>query len=168
MNVGFWQSLSDAMGYWPWAVIVPLYVYAQLRGDLGSRGMAGVLVLAALLGTLLAAGWPTGQISGVRLLGLDTLLLAVQFVICVRSARFFPIVIVAAQLLVVIAEAISAAGFAGRYATLQALFAVLSIAQMLALITGLVRHRSRRPLWRTRKRLKNAPAELAPRVNDVR
>ncbi len=156
------------MGYWPWALIAPLYVYAQLRGDIGARGMAGVLVIAALFGTLLAAGWPAGQISGVRLLGLDTLLLAVQFVICVRSVRLFPIVIVAAQLLVVMAEAIASAGLAGQYPTLQTLFAVLSIAQMLALITGLVRHRSRRPLWRNRKRLKNAPAELAPRVNDAR
>lgn len=168
MSVGFWQSAVDAWGYWSWALIVPLYVYSQLRGDSSARGFASLLAIAALLGTLLESASPASLQIGPARVGCDALLLAGHVVICARSRWLYPILIAAGQLLVVLVEAFAAAGFAAHPAALLFLFEALAVMQFSAFGLGLVRHRSRRPFWPVRTRRENASAELAPRANDAR
>lgn len=168
MSVGFWQSVVSAWGYWPWTIIVPLYLYSQLRGDSSARGLAGLLAIAALLGTLLASASPGPKLVGRDQLGLDTLILVAQVVVCIRSRWLYPIVIAAGQLLIVLVEMFAATGFAAHPAPLEILFAVLAFMQFSAFGLGLALHRSRRPLWRVRAHRENATADLVPRANDAR
>lgn len=168
MSAGFWQSVISVWGYWPWTLIAPLYLYAQLRGDSSARGLAGLLAIAALLGTLLASASRGPMLVGRNQLGLDTLLLAAQVLISIRSRWLYPIVIAAGQLLVVLVEVFAATGFAAHVGPLDVLFAMLVLMQFSAFGVGLALHRSRRPLWRVRAHRENATADLVPRANDAR
>lgn len=168
MSAGFWQSVISAWGYWPWTLIAPLYVYAQLRGDSSARSLAGVLAIAALLGTLFASASLGPSQVRTDQLGLDAVLLAALVLSCIRSRWLYPIVIAAGQLLIVLVEVFAAAGFAAHGGPLEILIAVLALMQFAAFGLGLALHRSRRPLWRVRAQREIASAELAPRANDAR
>ncbi|MFM5918339.1 MAG: hypothetical protein ACKOOL_12525 [Novosphingobium sp.] len=168
MNSASWQIISNALGLWPWAIIAPLYLYVQLRGDGTARAFGAILAVALLLGTVLPPrGISPSGVADVRL-GVDALFLAVQYVFCLRSRWNYPLLITAAQLLVVLVESITATSLAGRPATDSVLLFGLTAIQFAAFLYGVVVHRNRRPLWQARRRAENASSDLAPRANGAR
>jgi hypothetical protein len=168
MNFAVWEIVAGSWSFWPIAAIVPLYLYAQLRGDASSRAYASALAGAALLGTLLAAAAPDALRLARTLVGFDALWLVVHVVLCLRSKWLYPIVIAAAQLLVVLIEGFGAAGLARHQSSATVLFSGLAFIQLVAFASGLIAHRSRRPFWRVRGRPQNPSSDLAPRANGAR
>ncbi|MFM5895016.1 MAG: hypothetical protein ACKOQM_11400 [Novosphingobium sp.] len=150
------------------ALIAPLYLYAQLRGDSSARAYAGALAIAALLGWLPAAAPSDPLWIDRNLLSLDALLLGVQIVICLRSPRLYPIAIAAAQLLAVLVECFAAAKLAEHQAAAAYLLTGLALLQLVIFVCGLIAHRSRRPFWRVRGRPEKPSSDLAPRANGAR
>ena len=143
--MALWHTLHDLSGIWGLMLLCPLYLFALLRGDPAGRAFAHVLAAGALLGTMLAtveAG--SGRLSGDGQLGLDTLLLAAQVVLCLRSPRLYPMAIAAAQLLIVLAAAVAGAGLIGQPATAQWLGGLPGAIQLAVFTYGMVTHRTRR------------------------
>lgn len=171
MIAAVWQILFDTLGAWPWAAVAPCYALAQLRGDVRGRGLTSLLAITAAVSFLMttaAAPVHSAMTDNQARLGLDTLFLAVLVVISLRSVRFYPIIIAAAQLLGVMLDAIAASRFAVRPGPQIILLFAVAIMQVSALGCGLVAHRSRRPFWRRRDHSENRGAELAPRANSAR
>lgn len=168
MSVASWQIAGAAMAFWLLAVLAPLYLYTLLRGDSSARGFVGAFAGAAIFGTTLAAISPGSARIGPTVLSLDTLLLAAQVVLCLRSRWLYPIVIAALQLLIVMIESFAAAGLAGRTTATTLLLVGLSSAQFVCFVSSLVAHQSRRPFWRVRGRPENPSSDLAPRANGAR
>ena len=153
--MGLWYVLADLCGVWGLIVLAPLYLFAVLRGDSTGRAFAHVLASSALLGTMMATGLATElatgsadtkplPLAGGDLLGLDALLLAAQIVLTLRSPWFYPIVIAAAQLLIVFIDAIAAAGLTAQPATALWLGGLAGAIQLAAFCYGLMAHRTRR------------------------
>ena len=119
---------------------LPLYLYALTNGDKTDMASGHVLALGALLSFTLgfylakpAPGWPysAGQI------GIEGLLLAAQTAIALQTSRHYPIVMAAAQLLVVIAGGLSLMRLIGQPQTLLVILAGASIIQLGAFACGL-------------------------------
>lgn len=149
--MGLWYVLADLCGVWGLIVLAPLYLFAVLRGDSTGRAFAHVLASSALLGTMMATELATGSadtkplpLAGGDLLGLDALLLAAQIVLTLRSPWLYPIVIAAAQLLIVFVDAIDAAGLTAQPATALWLGGLAGAIQLAAFCYGLIAHRTRR------------------------
>ena len=131
------------------AILAPLYLLAWLRGDQTARASAHLLVIGSLLYGLLAA-LGAGHIQNG--LGLSCLLLTAQVVVALRSERFFPLVIAAAQLLIVCAYTLAGAALITQPATLIWLIAFPSVVQLAAFAFGAIVHRRpRRPGRNARK-----------------
>lgn len=153
--MGLWSVLADLCGVWGLIVLAPLYLFAVLRGDSTGRAFAHVLASSALLGTMMATGLATElatgsadtnplPLAGGDLLGLDAVLLAAQIVLTLRSPWLYPIVIAAAQLLIVFVDAIDAAGLTAQPATALWLGGLAGAIQLAAFCYGLMAHRTRR------------------------
>lgn len=153
--MALWYILADLCGVWGLIVLAPLYLFAVLRGDSTGRAFAHVLASSALLGTMMATGLATElatgsadtkplPLAGGDLLGLDALLLAAQIVLTLRSPWLYPIVIAAAQLLIVFVDAIDAAGLTAQPATALWLGGLAGAIQFAAFCYGLMAHRTRR------------------------
>ena len=143
-----WQDLYTNSGFWGLSAFFPLYLYALLRGDSIAKRFAHLFMLAALLGTMLASSDPAGlplAFASQRQLGLDTLLLAAQIVLTLRSPWLYPIAISAAQLLIVLADAIAASGLITQPGTMWLLVGIPAFIQLVTFVAGLVRHRRRLP-----------------------
>ena len=145
--MALWYILADLCGVWGLIVLAPLYLFAVLRGDSTGRAFAHVLASSALLGTMMATGSADTKplpLAGGDLLGLDALLLAAQIVLTLRSPWLYPIVIAAAQLLIVFVDAIDAAGLTAQPATALWLGGLAGAIQLAAFCSGLIAHRTRR------------------------
>lgn len=145
--MALWYILADLCGVWGLIVLAPLYLFAVLRGDSTGRAFAHVLASSALLGTMMATGSADTKplpLAGGGLLGLDALLLAAQIVLTLRSPWLYPIVIAAAQLLIVFVDAIDAAGLTAQPATALWLGGLAGAIQLAAFCSGLIAHRTRR------------------------
>ena len=111
--MSLWHALHDLCGIWGLIALCPLYLFALLRGDPTGRGFAHVLALGALLGTMSVMGSADAgplRLPGDGQLGIDTMLLAAQVALALRSPWYYPIAIAAAQLLIVYAAAFVSAG----------------------------------------------------------
>jgi hypothetical protein len=150
VNIGFsfWQMLYDWTGLWLAVALAAVYLFALLRGDKTGREFANILAIGAVLDMLLALNGraiPQSFSAIEDQLGIEALLLAVQTALALRSARHYPIAIAAAQLLIVIAVALGAAGLIHRQESLGWLMVGLTIIQLGVFGYGLWAHRIRRP-----------------------
>ena len=117
-----------------------LYLYALTKGDRTDIASGHVLAFGALMRFALyfylgkpGQGWPysASQIST------EFLLLAAQVSIAQHTSRHYPIVMAAAQLLVVIACGVSMAGLVSQPTTLVVVFAGTSLMQLCTFACGL-------------------------------
>ena len=143
--MALWRTLHDLSGIWGLMLLCPLYLFALLRGDPTGRALAHVLAAGASLGTMLATieAGPMQQASEGQL-GLDTLLLAAQIVLSLRSLRHYPIAIAAAQLQIVLIDAFAWAGLIAQPATALWLGGLLGAIQLGVFSYGVITHRTPR------------------------
>ena len=146
-TVSLWQVLFGRLGNQLLIALLPLYVFALIKGDKTDRACAHILAIGTVLYLLLALdprharqSWPysSGQV------GIDVLLLAAQTMIALRSSRRYPIIMAAAQLLIVIAGALAAAGLIAQQMTLAMMIAGAAIIQLGAFVVGLIKQFQRR------------------------
>jgi hypothetical protein len=145
-SLSLWHLILQGGGRPLLIAFLPLYLFALIKGDKTDRACAHVLAISAVLSLVLgldkeSAGrsWPYGSDK----MGIDTLLLVAQITIALRSSRHYPIVIAAAQLLIVIAGALNTAGLIAHESTLSMVFAGAGLIQMGAFAGGLIAHRKR-------------------------
>ena len=124
--------------------LLPLYLYALAEGDKTDLACIYVLAFGALFSFALglyagkpAQTWPYSASQ----LGIDALLLTAQILIALRAPRYYPILMAAAQLLVVIAGALSVARLVGQPKTLMVVFAGAATIQFAAFACGLAARR---------------------------
>ena len=161
--------IHDLLLTWLPAILAPLYLLAWLRGDQTARASVYLLVIGSLLYAV-AAAYDAGRIHNG--LGISCLLLAAQVVVALRSERFYPLVIAAAQLLIVCAYALAVAGLITQSATVLWLIALPSAVQLAAFAFGAIVHRRRRNPGRNARKVaqnhENARRRLAPQRNNAR
>ena len=123
---------------------LPLYLYALIKGDKTDLDCGHVLALSALISFTFrlnpgkpAQVWPFAA----EQFGVESLLLAAQIAIALRTRRFYPLVMAAAQLLIVIAGALSMARLIGKPKTLMMIFAGTSLIQFGAFACGVIARR---------------------------
>ena len=146
-GLSMWQMLFDTLGKPLLIGLLPIYLFALIKGDKSDRLCAHVLAIGAGLDLMLALHQ---QASGQRWLYrgdqliIDVLLLAAQTFIATRSSRRYPIVIAAAQLILVVTEMLNWAGLIAHEETLSALIEFDGIIQLSAFAGGLIVSSSRR------------------------
>ena len=146
-GLSLWQMLFEIMGKPLLIALLPVYLFALIKGDKTDRLSVHILAIAAVLDLTLALHQQaSGQIGQSRSdqLVIDLLLLAAQTVIATRSARRYPIVMAAAQLIIVLAELLSAVGLITLEKALSALIGIAATIQLGAFAWGLVVHCVRR------------------------
>lgn len=145
-GLSVWQLLFGYGGNPLLIAVIPLYLFVLIKGDKTDRACAHVLTIGTVLCVLLTLGQPTARPSwpySADRLGIDALLLAAQTVIALRSSRSYPIVMAAAQLLIVMAGALTAAGLIAQEKTFSVITGGAVIIQLGALLVGLIAHRIR-------------------------
>ena len=146
-GLSLWRILFDSGGNPLLIALLPLYLYALIKGDKTNRSCAHVLAIGVLLGVLLAPDQSNdlrNRSYGADHLGIETLLLAAQTVIALRSSRRYPVVMAAAQLLIVIAGALGVAGLIAQEKTRSIMMGAAALIQLSAFVIGLIAHRTRR------------------------
>ena len=146
-GLSLWQMLFEIMGKPLLFALLAVYLFALIKGDKTDRLSVHILAIGAVLDLTLALHQQaSGQRSQYRndQLVIDLLVLAAQTVIAMRSSRRYPIVIAAAQLIIVLAELLSAVGLIALEKTLSALIGIAATIQLGAFAWGLVVHCVRR------------------------
>ena len=147
-GLSLWQLFYEYGGDPLLLALLPLYLVALSKGDPTDRACAHVLAIGIVLFVLLALdrrntlpSWPygAGQVVG------DVLLLAALTAIAVHSSHRYPLIMAAAQLLIVLAGTLAAAGLIAHEGTLAAMLGAAALIQLAALGFGLVYSRMRHP-----------------------
>lgn len=136
-----WQLVYDYGGNPFLLAMLPLYLIALNKGDPTDRACAHVLIIGLLLFALLALdrhgtlpSWPYGMAQVVG----DLLLLIALSAIAVNSARRYPVIIAAAQLLIALAGTLAAAGLIAHEQTLTVMLVAAGLIQLAACGIGLI------------------------------
>ena len=146
-GMSLWQMLFDLFGRSLLIALMPVYLFALIKGDKTDRLCVHVLAIGAVLNVMLALHQ---QGSGQRLLyradqlGVDIALLAAQMFIATRSSRRHPIFIAAAQLIIVLTGLLDAVGLIALRETLSVLIGFAATIQLGAFAWGLTIHQARR------------------------
>ena len=158
-----WQLAYQFSGLLILIVLVPPYLFALVIGGSADRPVAHVLALGALLDTLFATS--AHHAIGDQL-GIDSLLLAGLTVLALRSARHYTLVLAAAQLLIVITDALRSAGLIGSQLVPFWLVSGLALLQLGVFAAVLALGPSARPARKIR--VKYRARSLAPRGEHAR
>ncbi len=139
-GLSLWQLLFGVMGKPLLIVLLPVYLFALIKGDRTDRLIVHVLAIGAVLNFTLAlhqqASGQTGQYKGDQLI-IDVLLLAATTFIATRSSRRYPIVMAATQLNIVLAELLSWVGLIAHEKTLSMLIGFAAVIQLGTFAWGL-------------------------------
>lgn len=146
--LSLWQLLFELGGIPLLIALLPLYLMALTKGDSTDRACAHVLAFGVLLFVLLSLDqrntpprWPysVGQLLG------DLLLLTVLMATAVNSVRRYPVIMAAAQLLIVLAGSLAVAGLIAQEKALAAMIGAAAIIQLGAFVIGLIHPSAGRP-----------------------
>ena len=142
-GLSVWQLLFGYGGNPLLIAVIPLYLFAGIKGDKTDRASAHVLASGAVLYVLMAHDQPNARPSwpySADQLGIHALLLTAQTVIALRSSRRYPIIMAATQLLIVMAGVLGAAGLIAHEKTFFVIAGGASVIQLGGFIVGLTAH----------------------------
>ena len=121
--------------------LLPVYLFVLTKGDPTDRACAHVLAIGLVLFVLLALNrrhslpsWP----HGASLVIGDLVLLTALAAIAVHTSRRYPLIMAAAQLLIVLAGVLAATGLIGQEKTLRVIIGAAALLQIVALGCGLI------------------------------
>lgn len=137
----FWQLVYGYGGSPLLLVMFPLYLAALNKGDPTDRACAHVLAIGLVLFALLALDRPgtlPNRPYGMAQAVSDLLLLTVLTAIAVNSSRRYPMIMAAAQLLIVLAGTLAAAGLIAQAKTLSVMLGAAGLLQLAAGAAGLI------------------------------
>lgn len=136
-----WQLLIELGGVPMLVALLLLYLMALTKGDPTDRACGHVLMIGAILFLLAALDPDNGRHSWTFGLGqslTDLLILAALSAIAVSSSRRYPIIMAAAQLLIVLIGMLAVTHLIVQEKTLAAMIGAAASIQVGAFVVGLI------------------------------
>ena len=142
-TLSLWQLLFELGGIPLLIALLPLYLMALTKGDPTDRACAHVLAFGVLLFVLVSldqrSNLPSWSYGAGHLAG-DLLLLTALTAIALHSARRYPVIMAASQLLIVLSGLLAVSGLIAQGKPLAAMIGVAAGIQFAAFVIGLVRY----------------------------